>query len=134
MPRRAGKRKKVSQHCALTYAAPEAVIAYEDDRALAVHSSQDVWSLAVVAYECLTASEVFGESTGLAAVSKHAHGKKKYPWEEGPHMAEAWAKCPAKALLQPCLSRDPTRRPSASELLHSIDAFVKANVKKSFMV
>lgn len=129
----AGKRKKVSTHCALTYAAPEAVIAFEDDRQLVVHPSLDIWSLGVMVYVCVSGTEVFDEAEGLDAVSLHARGHATYPWE-GPKMAEAWAKSPARPLLQPCLSRDPTQRPSASELLHAIDKFVKANIRKSFMV
>lgn len=122
----------MSPHCALTFAAPEAVIAFEDDRQLAVHASQDVWSLGVVAYTVLTHSDVFDEAEGLDAVSEFAHSKRKYPWEaEG--AAGSWLACPARELIQPCLNRDPMRRPSAAEFVRSITAFVNANARKPFM-
>lgn len=119
-------------HCALTFAAPEAVIAFEDDRQLAVHASQDVWALGVVAYTVLTQRDVFDEAEGLDAVVKFARGERKYPWEAR-GAAGSWIACPARDVFQPCLARDPTRRPSAAELVRSVQAFVNANARKSFM-
>jgi serine/threonine protein kinase len=110
------------------------VLAFEDERQLAIHASQDIWSLGVIAYSVLTQSEVFGETDSLDRISKHAHGKLLYPWEEGPKQAASWRECPAKSLFEGCLQRDPTKRPSAVSLVRSINDFVSVNARKSFMV
>jgi serine/threonine protein kinase len=110
------------------------VLAFEDERQLAIHASQDIWSLGVIAYTVLTQKEVFGETDSLDWISQFAHGKLSYPWEEGPKQAAVWKDCPAKGVFEHCLSRDPTKRPTSATLVRAISAFVGANSRKPFMV
>lgn len=110
---------KALPRCTLTYAPPEAVVAClsAEPIEVEVHPSLDVWSLGVMAYECLAQERAFAHFSGRDAILACARGEQRYPWEapEG-ELNAAWANSSARKHLEACLSRDPARRPSAAEV------------------
>jgi serine/threonine protein kinase len=104
--------------CSLAYAAPEVVLAVNDNREISIQPSQDVWALGVMAFEALTQTRTL---TMAQEVFDCASGSMQYPWEAVPAEQPAqWRQSRLRALILPCLARDAAARPSAAALLAAV--------------
>jgi serine/threonine-protein kinase len=74
----------------------------------AATGASDVYSLGVVAYQCLTGSPPFDEGSDVATALAH---RDQVPPPLPSHVPIALA-----ALIEACLSKDPGQRPAASEV------------------
>lgn len=103
------------------YAAPEVLKAYEaQQREILVESSMDIWALGVMAYELLTDAPAFDRFCKQEDVIDQLVGRKPLPWEDSATKDANLRKLRMlKRSLTKCLSRDPTDRPTAAELLES---------------
>ena len=83
--------------------------------------SHDVWSLGVLAFECIAQQQmplVFGDRDAIRAC---AAGERPYPWEEPEEQQPvAWVRAEARGVLQECLLRDAAARPSAATLVRAL--------------
>ena len=79
------------------------------------HPAQDVWALAVIAFESLTGRPALDNE---GAACRCARGEQPYPWERPPgEQAQEWREAESlRAVLEPCLARDAAARPSADAL------------------
>ena len=121
-----GRRQMLQAHageskwprCTLAYAPPEIVVAAKANREVVVSTKQDVWALGVIAYEAIVGS--FTLAT-LNAVIDCATGVAPYPWEL-PVEAQvaAWRRSRLRAIMAPCLARNPASRPPAAALLAAL--------------
>ena len=107
--------------CTLPYAPPEVVNAWYSGDTITVQPSHDIWSLGVLAFECITQQQmplVFGNKDAIRAC---AAGERPYPWEEPEaQQPAAWVRAEARSVLQECLLRDADSRPSAAKLLRAL--------------
>ena len=103
--------------CTLAYAPPEVVSAAVAACRVTVHPSHDVWALGVVAFEAVVQRKAMPGSTAMRAC---ALGEQLYPWE-APHAEQpaAWRQSRLRALVAPCLDRDPMQRPTAAQIVDS---------------
>ena len=61
-----------------------------------------------------------------------ARGTAAYPWElPGAQQPRAWRHSRLRAVLLPCLSRDPDARPAAAELMRSVTRMGHATTLQS---
>jgi serine/threonine protein kinase len=82
-------------------------------------ASQDVWALGVMAYEAIV--QVSPTLCTMEDVFECAHGHRPYPWElPTAEQPRVWRTSRLRALVAPCLSRDPTARPTSAALLGTI--------------
>ena len=104
--------------CTLAYAPPDIVCAAKGDYEVRMSGAQDVWALGMMAYEAVVGCVTF---TSLEAIGGCAFGEAPYPWER-PLSAQpaAWRRSRLRALVMPCLTRDPDERPAASDLLAGV--------------
>jgi serine/threonine protein kinase len=81
----------------------------------------DIWALGVVAFELLTGEWVFPEGTTPDAFRAVLLGKAPLPWEEGVEGAEERRQKlrGLRRIVMPCLDRDPSKRPTAEQVLRS---------------
>jgi serine/threonine protein kinase len=115
----AGTRCEVS--CTLCYAAPEVINAREDRAELTVEPSLDIWAIGVIVFECLAGCRVFGGHGAFEQVVEFAKGLQQYPWERpSKEIPKGWRRSRACSLFSSCLSRDPTVRPTAEQLLKGL--------------
>jgi serine/threonine protein kinase len=105
----------------LAYAAPEVLAAYAAKQKIPADPAHDIWSLGVMAYECLTSSRVFPVYIDPRVVFVTASGKEKYPWE-AEVLDETFRKSRARELIAACVVRDPRGRPTAEKLVKMIDS------------
>jgi serine/threonine protein kinase len=109
----------------LPYTAPEIirnVQYYPGAGASAVATgAADMRALGVVAFELLTGERVFPERTTPEAIRTALLGKASLPWEEGEEGAEERRQKlrGLRRIVMPCLDRNPSRRPTAEQLLKS---------------
>ena len=80
-----------------------------------------MWALGVVAFELLTNERAFPDGTPPEAILSALRGDSPLPWEEGASGADARREKlrGLRRLVLPCLSRDPSQRPSAKSVLAS---------------
>jgi eukaryotic-like serine/threonine-protein kinase len=110
---RAGERKW--PQCTLAYAPPDIVCAAKEDRHVEITPAQDVWALAVMCYEATVGAVTF---TSVVDIGECAYGRAPYPWERPvQEQPTAWRRSRVRALVLPCLARDPARRPTAPQLI-----------------
>jgi serine/threonine protein kinase len=115
----AGKQCPVS--CKLAYAPPEAIDVHNARAELTVDPSLDMWAVGVILYECLSGSPAFTFPGIIEEVFECARGEGPYPWERpAEELPEGWRKSKARSFFQARLTRDPTARPSAKQLLSSM--------------
>jgi serine/threonine protein kinase len=110
---RAGEWKDA--RCTLRYAAPEVVLAINQNTQLQASPAVDVWALAMMSYEATVGQLHF---TSAQDIFNCAQGHSKYPWElPSLQQPTEWQRSRIKGVLQPCLERDPALRPSVAQLL-----------------
>lgn len=104
--------------CTPLYAAPEVMQALDHNCDIVVQPSQDIWALGVMAYEIIVGEPLFPRGTLSNVVYQCAAGDQQYPWERAREaQPEAWRRSRLRAAVVPCLAREPTRRPSAQQLI-----------------
>jgi serine/threonine protein kinase len=110
---RAGEWKE--PRCTLAYAAPELILAYNQNTKVQVSPAVDVWALGMMSYEATVGYSTFSSMQDLYNC---AQGTSKCP-RELPSLQQPteWQHSRIKALLQPCLERDPALRPSMADLV-----------------
>lgn len=79
-----------------------------------------MWALGIISYELLTARRVFPRSLNSEDVRDQIVGRAALPWETADFRRK---NVPELRMLRrtvmSCLSRDPLKRPTSSELLQS---------------
>jgi hypothetical protein len=71
-----------------------------------------------MAYEAITNTRAL-DSQGY--ITRCAQGAAQYPWERSEReQPQAWRSSRVKALMLPCLERDPAARPTAQQLYTSV--------------
>ena len=77
-----------------------------------------MWALGVMAYEAVVDEAAV---RSYSEVQDFATGSRRYPWE-APHaeLPLRWRRSRLQPLLQTCLARDATHRPTASQLIVSV--------------
>ena len=101
--------------CTLAYAPPEVIMAHNEGQPVTVEAAHDIWALGVMAYEVIAGQPAFQHSRHIFAC---AQGNEAYPWE-AVCLADApqtWRKSRLRPVVQACLERDATKRPSATAL------------------
>ena len=104
--------------CTLAYAPPDIVRAAQANCDVQIGAAQDVWALGVMAYEAIVGAVTF---TSVEDIGACAAGVSQYPWErpsEG--QPGTWRRSRLRALVAPCLARDPAARPTAAALLEEV--------------
>lgn len=103
--------------CNSAYAAPEIVNAAQASIIIPAQCAQDVWPLAVVAFEQLSGVTVAAAVGGALNIVKCARGEDCYPWElPEDQLPAAWVGCAARSVLEDCLQRPARARPTAAAL------------------
>ena len=112
--------------CTLRYAPPELVDAVAAKQRLLVEPCHDVWSLGVMAFETIAGTPAFSSSGQIFAC---ARGAEVYPWTatRKPDAPAAWRRSRLRPVVQACLARDPTRRPSAEGLVAELARLCNAS-------
>ena len=105
--------------CTMGYAAPEVVIAYDDQRRVTAAAACDVWALGVMVFEALTRTPAVDPFQGVEGAKKLARGELRYPWE-GEELDRTFGGSRARRVVEACLARDPAARPTAAALVQSI--------------
>ena len=104
--------------CTLAYAAPEVALAADRGDRAAARAAHDVWSLGVMAYEAIAQRPA---RASMRDLYECASGRAPYPWEAQPaKQPAAWRTSRLRAVLLPCLSRQPEERPTAAQLAESV--------------
>jgi serine/threonine protein kinase len=67
--------------CSPTYAPPEVLDAYCEKRSVAVHASQDMWALGVMAFETIARTRAFPHFGSMDMILQCSAGTALYPWE-----------------------------------------------------
>ena len=102
----------------MRYAPPEVVLAAYADRHIKVHPSQDVWALGVLAWEAVISHPAL---TLQSTVKACAEGSQMYPWECSPDtQPRMWRQSRLRNIVEPCLARNPAKRPTAAALLAAV--------------
>lgn len=97
---------------------------YKAGKLIAAQTSADIWALGVIAYEALTDSYVFPAHVSRAEhLYAAAEGTVKYPWETLQPDAQI-ARLRVWPSFAACLARAPAARPSAAQLLASLERLV----------
>lgn len=110
--------------CSLHYAAPEVLQSYRSGKPIAASPSADIWALGVMAFEALTNTHVFPAFVSTSNdVYAAASGTTRYPWESQRGDARI-VRLRVWPILAACLARDPAARPSAAQLLASLERAV----------
>ena len=85
---------------------------------IAVAAPHDVWAVGVMTFESVVQRPLF---TTLEGIQMCAQGSTAYPWELPPEdQPESWRSSRLRAMIEPCLARDPLRRPTAEALLAAV--------------
>jgi serine/threonine protein kinase len=107
----------------LRYAAPEVVEAFEArQKSILVDPAMDLWAFGLMAYELLTDEPAFPPGATVNAVKDQIIGRAPLPWEDAETQDAKYRKLRMlKRTVIKCLSRDPSERPTATELLASWD-------------
>jgi serine/threonine protein kinase len=116
-------------HCTVGYAAPEVLLAHERHELITVDPAQDIWSLGVMVFECLTEKAAIDLFSSERAVSM-ARGDTAYPWEEAQVENDfIMMSSGARSSVLACLSYNPDERPTAADLLRHMDAMGGLNLE-----
>jgi hypothetical protein len=123
----------VSLTLSLTYAAPEAIKAYEASQwSVICDAAVDMWALGLIAYELLFSRRVFNRSLSRTDIQDQLMGRAPLPWEN-PDLSFK----PVRELrilrrsVLACLSRDPRQRPTSTELLRMWNNLFDAVTRES---
>ena len=73
----------------------------------------------VIMFEAIAGVREFSRSANTDAAFNAAHGKRRYPWEET--RSRKFARSRVRDLVLQCLERDPSKRPTAAQLLQGVD-------------
>ena len=85
---------------------------------ITVHPSHDIWACGMLAYEAVTQTRVL---TSQSLVTQCAQGHAPYPWEvEAEQQPRVWLQSRLRAVMLPCLQREPAARPTAEQLYGSL--------------
>ena len=117
-------------HIGLEFAPPEVVLAFEDAQPCLVRASHDVFSIGALAFAYLAhegpeQGALHVGSEGSGHVFQCARQQRRYPWEHRrAGAAQAWHASALSEVFRGCLERSASLRPSASELLARLDAYM----------
>lgn len=79
-----------------------------------------MWALGIISYELLTAGRVFPRSLTSEEVRNQITGRSPLPWETPEIRRRNVSQLRMlRRTIMSCLSRDPLKRPTSSELLQS---------------
>ena len=80
-----------------------------------------------MAFEAVT--QTMPVLTTISDVFDCALGVRAYPWERvSAEQPPAWRQSRLRALIEPCLARDPQARPSSATMLAAIERIGQASV------
>jgi serine/threonine protein kinase len=97
-----------------------------------VEASFDMWSIGVIVYECLAGSRAFRPHGAIEEVFECAQGLMPYPWEQPlQDLPKGWSKSRTRAFFSDCLLRDPAARPTAAQLLSSLNKFNNTTIRST---
>ena len=125
---RAGEVRR--PRCTPAYAAPEVVLAVDDCHAIAASPAVDMWAFGVIAFEAIARAPAL---SAISAILRCARGRAAYPWEAPPaQQPRAWRHSRLRALLLPCLAREPAARPNAAAVLASVARIGRATTMSNW--
>jgi serine/threonine protein kinase len=109
--------------CTPLYAPPEVVSRHapgEKDKNVKVDPAHDIWALGVMVFECIC-----NKPHGWCDISmdpiQMALGTQQYPWEGvKEQQPRAWQRSSLRSLAVQCVDRDPSKRPSAEQIVRGI--------------
>ena len=105
--------------CTLPYCDPDTANAVNSDSTVTVSPACDIWALGVMCYEAIAQKMAL---TTMADVFDGASGTKQFPWEApAAQQPDAWRRSRLRSLIQPCLSRDASTRPTAAQIVQLIE-------------
>ena len=100
--------------CTPHYAPPEVACALWTSQHITAHPSHDIWSTGVLLYEAITQQRAMKSQTQIAQC---AQNQELYPWEvDLRQQPRPWKQSRLRAVIEPCLRRDASARPSAEQL------------------
>ena len=103
--------------CTLAYAPPDVVVAVYENRSIEMDPAQDVWALALMAYEAIVGGRTLQSITDV----KLCAAGQPYPWElPAAQQVPAWRSSRLRSLVEPCLTREAAARPSAAALAAAV--------------
>lgn len=84
----------------------------------------DIWAIGLVAFRLLTNEEAFPANAAPERILASVNGYVPFSWENGASGAEQRREKlrGLRKIVLACLSRNPSDRPSASSVLHSLHA------------
>jgi serine/threonine protein kinase len=114
----------------IIYRPPEVLQATEGAGApLPCHPAVDIWAFGVIAFELLTNSPAFAHGSTRKAIGDQISGRKGgLPWESawGPGLEGRLVPLRGlRGLVLRCLSRDPSARPSARDVVAGVSTELK---------
>jgi hypothetical protein len=78
--------------------------------------------MGVIVYECLAGCRLHSSRAALKDVFERAQGLEPYPWELPlQDLPPGWSKARTRGVFDRCVLRDPAARPSAAQLLTSLN-------------